>query len=89
MDNLNPFTSLLAVHGTAVTELRVSDVLALGAEVLRMDTCMKANMDDVETGALQEAVLRMLKRVLVQMKEEILVQRDGDELLDITFRYNG
>ena len=51
----------------------------------RMDTCMKANMDDVGTGALQEAVPEMLKRMLVQMKEkEILVQREGDELWDIT-----
>lgn len=51
----------------------------------RMDTCMKANMDSVGTGALQEAVPGLLKRMLVQMKEkEILVQRDGDELWDIT-----
>lgn len=51
----------------------------------RMDTCMKANMDNVGTGILSEAVPGMLKRMLLQMKEkEILVQRDGDELWDIT-----
>ena len=85
MDNLNPFTSLLAVM---VLLSQSSGFRTFWLWVLRMDTCMKANMDDVETGALQEAVPRMLKRVLVQM-EEILAQRDGDELWDITFRYNG
>ncbi|ONK59408.1 uncharacterized protein A4U43_C08F6120 [Asparagus officinalis] len=51
----------------------------------RMDTCMKANMDEAGYGPLQEAVPRLLKKMLVQMKEkEILVQRDGDELWDIT-----
>src|SRR5262249_51792844 len=52
----------------------------------RMDTCMKAELGSYgETSVLQELVPELLKKMISEMKEkEILVQRDGDELWDIT-----
>ncbi|KAJ0971279.1 hypothetical protein J5N97_019238 [Dioscorea zingiberensis] len=56
----------------------------------RMDTCMKAAAaegDEVEAegGPLQELVPELLKKMILEMKEkEILVQKEGDELWDVT-----
>ncbi|RWR83030.1 ARF guanine-nucleotide exchange factor GNL2 [Cinnamomum micranthum f. kanehirae] len=51
----------------------------------RMDTCMKADLGDNYESQLQFLVPELLKKMITVMKEkEILVQRDGDELWDIT-----
>nr|XP_010923313.3 LOW QUALITY PROTEIN: ARF guanine-nucleotide exchange factor GNL2 [Elaeis guineensis] len=52
----------------------------------RMDTCMKADIGGMgEEGVLQELVPTLLKKMITEMKQkEILVQRDGDELWEIT-----
>ncbi|XP_039118527.1 ARF guanine-nucleotide exchange factor GNL2 [Dioscorea cayenensis subsp. rotundata] len=55
----------------------------------RMDTCMKAEGGgeemEGERGPLQELVPELLRRMIVEMKEkEILVQKEGDELWDVT-----
>ncbi|KQK09492.1 ARF guanine-nucleotide exchange factor GNL2 [Brachypodium distachyon] len=52
----------------------------------RMDTCIKSDLAaGGGLGVMQELVPRMLKRMIVEMKDkEVLVQRDGDELWEIT-----
>ncbi|XP_058111116.1 ARF guanine-nucleotide exchange factor GNL2 [Magnolia sinica] len=51
----------------------------------RMDTCMKADLGGGYESGFQELVPKLLKKMITMMKEkEILVQRDGDELWDIT-----
>ena len=52
----------------------------------RMDTCIKSDLAaGGGAGVMQELVPRMLKRMIVEMKnKEVLVQRDGDELWEIT-----
>ncbi|KAL5975520.1 hypothetical protein ACLOJK_019844 [Asimina triloba] len=51
----------------------------------RMDTCMKVELGDGSPTSLQEAVPRLLKKMITVMKEkEILVQKDGDELWEVT-----
>lgn len=50
----------------------------------RMDTCMKANIDG-EAGLLQSLVPVLLKKMIREMKaKEVLVEREGDELYEIT-----
>ncbi|VAH62431.1 unnamed protein product [Triticum turgidum subsp. durum] len=52
----------------------------------RLDTCIKSDLAaGGGAGVMQELVPRMLKRMIVEMKnKEVLVQRDGDELWEIT-----
>ncbi|OAY68760.1 ARF guanine-nucleotide exchange factor GNL2 [Ananas comosus] len=52
----------------------------------RMDTCMKASLGEAgESALMQETVPALLKRMILEMKEkEVLVQREGDELWEIT-----
>jgi brefeldin A-resistance guanine nucleotide exchange factor 1 len=52
----------------------------------RMDTCIKSDLAaGGGAGVMQELVPRMLKRMIVEMKDkQVLVQRDGDELYEIT-----
>uniref|UniRef100_R7WDK0 Uncharacterized protein n=1 Tax=Aegilops tauschii TaxID=37682 RepID=R7WDK0_AEGTA len=53
----------------------------------RMDTCIKSDLAaGGGAGVMQELVPRMLKRMIVEMKnKEVLVQREGDELWEITY----
>ncbi|KAJ6862919.1 ARF guanine-nucleotide exchange factor GNL2 [Populus alba x Populus x berolinensis] len=51
----------------------------------RMDTCMKADLGVWGETRLQQIVPSLLRRMITKMKEEeILVQREGDDLWDIT-----
>ncbi|XP_043725582.1 ARF guanine-nucleotide exchange factor GNL2-like [Telopea speciosissima] len=52
----------------------------------RMDTCMKVNLGDNNQSRLQELVPVLLKKLILEMKEkEILVQKEGDDLWEITY----
>uniref|UniRef100_J3LV97 SEC7 domain-containing protein n=1 Tax=Oryza brachyantha TaxID=4533 RepID=J3LV97_ORYBR len=52
----------------------------------RLDTCIKSDLAaGGGAGVMQELVPRMLKRMIVEMKEkEVLVPREGDDLWEIT-----
>jgi brefeldin A-resistance guanine nucleotide exchange factor 1 len=51
----------------------------------RMDTCMKADLGVWGETKLQQIVPSLLRRMITKMKEEeILVQKEGDDLWDIT-----
>ncbi|KAJ6372273.1 hypothetical protein OIU76_026705 [Salix suchowensis] len=51
----------------------------------RMDTCMKADLGVWGETRLQQIVPYLLRRMIMKMKEaEILVQKEGDDLWDIT-----
>ncbi|KAK3439229.1 hypothetical protein EUGRSUZ_C03862 [Eucalyptus grandis] len=53
----------------------------------RMDTCMKANLGPYgESAILKELVPDLLRKIITKMKEsEILVQKEDDDLWDITY----
>ncbi|XP_010240903.1 PREDICTED: ARF guanine-nucleotide exchange factor GNL2 [Nelumbo nucifera] len=52
----------------------------------RMDTCMKADLGNIVETRLQVMVPDLLRKIITTMKEkEILVQRDGDDLWEITY----
>lgn len=52
----------------------------------RMDTCMKADLGCYGESTLQEIVPGLLRKMITTMKEkEILVQREGDDLWEITY----
>lgn len=51
----------------------------------RMDTCMKADLGEYGESTLQELVPDLLRQMITVMKEkEILVQKEGDDLWEIT-----
>lgn len=52
----------------------------------RMDTCMKADLGEYGESRLQDLVPELLKKIITTMKEnEILVQKEGDDLWEITY----
>ncbi|XP_028804972.1 ARF guanine-nucleotide exchange factor GNL2-like [Neltuma alba] len=52
----------------------------------RMDTCMKADLGQYGASTVQDLVPDLLRRIITRMKEkEILVQREGDDLWEITY----
>ncbi|XAR53315.1 hypothetical protein NMG60_11021834 [Bertholletia excelsa] len=52
----------------------------------RMDTCMKAGLGEYGSSEVQNIVPGLLKKIITAMKEkEILVQKEGDDLWDITY----
>ncbi|KDP33649.1 hypothetical protein JCGZ_07220 [Jatropha curcas] len=52
----------------------------------RMDTCMKADLGEYGETKLQEVVPDLLRKIITKMKEdEILVQKEDDDLWDITY----
>jgi len=52
----------------------------------RMDTCVKADLGEYGKSKIEELVPELLKKMITQMKEkEILVQKEGDDLWDITY----
>ncbi|KAM1155417.1 hypothetical protein ACFX13_026906 [Malus domestica] len=51
----------------------------------RMDTCMKADLGSYGESKLPEVVPELLRKLITEMKEkEILVQKEGDDLWEIT-----
>jgi brefeldin A-resistance guanine nucleotide exchange factor 1 len=52
----------------------------------RMDTCMKADLGEYGKSTIEELVPDLLKKMITLMKEkEILVQKEGDDLWEITY----
>uniref|UniRef100_A0A2N9FAY8 SEC7 domain-containing protein n=1 Tax=Fagus sylvatica TaxID=28930 RepID=A0A2N9FAY8_FAGSY len=52
----------------------------------RMDTCMKADLGEYGTSKIEELIPYLLRKMITQMKEkEILVQKEGDDLWEITY----
>lgn len=52
----------------------------------RMDTCMKADLGEHGKSKVEDLIPDLLKKMITQMKEkEILVQKEGDDLWEITY----
>ncbi|CAL5397059.1 unnamed protein product [Camellia sinensis] len=52
----------------------------------RMDTCMKAELGEYGNSKVQEIIPDLLNKMITTMKEnEILVQKEGDDLWEITY----
>lgn len=51
----------------------------------RMDTCMKADLGAYGKSNLPEAVPDLLRKIIKEMKKEILVPKEGDDMWEITY----